>query len=136
MKEVKKLLKMVSDGLKTLAQGVEAIAEKVDETAKTKSTVKPESKKQSAPVKTAKPVGKKAKPVKKTAPKVNRKKAVKPTTAVDTVLNIISRSPKGLNTAAIKAKTGYDQKKISNLVYKLKNQGKIKSVQKGVYVKA
>ena len=136
MKEVQKLLKMVSDGLKTLAQGVEAIAEKVDETAKTKSAVKVKSKKQSAPVKTAKPVSKKAKPVKKAVPKVDRKKAVNPSTAVDTVLNIISRSPKGVNTAAIKAKTGYDQKKISNLVYKLNKQGKIKAVQKGVYVKA
>jgi len=136
MKEVQKLLKMVSDGLKTLAQGVEAIAEKVDETAKTKSAGKAGSKKQSAPVKTVKPVSKKAKPVKKAAPKVDRKKTVKPTTAVDTVLNIISRSPKGVNTAAIKAKTGYDQKKISNLIYKLKKQGKIKAIQKGVYVKA
>ena len=136
MKEVQKLLKMVSDGLKTLAQGVEAIAEKVDETAKTKSAVKVKSKKQSAPVKTAKPVSKKAKPLKKAVPKVDRKKAVKPTTAVDAVLNIISRSPKGVNTAAIKAKTGYDQKKISNLVYKLKKQGKIKSIEKGVYGKS
>ena len=142
MKEVQKLLKMVSDGLKTLAQGVEAIAEKVDETAKTKSTGKAGSKKQSAPVKTAKTVSSKAKTVnkkgktaKKAAPQVARKKAGKPTTAVDTVLNIISRSNKGVNTAAIKAKTGYDQKKVSNIVYKLKKLGKIKAVQKGVYVK-
>jgi hypothetical protein len=32
-------------------------------------------------------------------------------------------------------KTGYDAKKIHNLVYKLKKQGKIKSETKGVYVK-
>jgi len=31
MKEVQSLLKIVSDGLKTLAQGVEAIAEKLDD---------------------------------------------------------------------------------------------------------
>ena len=129
MKEVQKLLKLISDGLKTLAQGVEAIAEKVDETAKTKSTGQAESKKQSAPAKTAKPV-------KETPPKVDRKKAVKPTTAIDSVLNIISRSQKGVNTAAIKVKTGYDQKKISNIIYKLKKQGKIKAIQKGVYVKS
>ena len=135
MKEVQKLLKMVSDGLKTLAQGVEAIAEKVDETVTTKSAGRAGSKKQSAPVKTAKTVSKKAKPVKKAAPKVVRKKAVEATSAVDTVLNIINRSKKGVNTAAIKAKTGYDQKKVSNIVYKLKKLGKIKAVQKGVYVK-
>ena len=135
MKEVQKLLKMVSDGLKTLAQGVEAIAEKVDETVTTKSAGKAGSKKQSAPVKTAKTVSKKAKAVKKAAPEVVRKKAVEATSAVDTVLNIINRSKKGVNTAAIKAKTGYDQKKVSNIVYKLKKLGKIKAVQKGVYVK-
>ena len=33
-------------------------------------------------------------------------------------------------------KTGYNQKKIANLVFKLRKQGKIKSVGKGVYVKA
>jgi hypothetical protein len=136
MKEVQKLLKMVSEGLKTLAQGVEAIAEKVDETTKTKSAGKAESKKRPASVKTAKTVSKKAKPVKKAAPKVVPKKAVKPLTAIDTVLNIISRSKKGVNTASIKAKTGYDQKKISNIVYKLTKQGEIKAVQKGVYVKS
>jgi cell division septum initiation protein DivIVA len=135
MKEVQKLLKMVSDGLKTLAQGVEAIAEKVDETVTTKSAGKAESKKQSAPVKTAKTVSKKAKAAKKAAPEVVLKKAIKATSAVDTVLNIINRSKKGVNTAAIKAKTGYDQKKVSNIVYKLKKLGKIKAVQKGVYVK-
>jgi hypothetical protein len=33
-------------------------------------------------------------------------------------------------------KTGYENKKIHNLVHKLKKQGKIKSETKGVYVKA
>jgi predicted Rossmann fold nucleotide-binding protein DprA/Smf involved in DNA uptake len=136
MKEVQTLLKMISDGLKTLAQGVDAIAEKVDETAKTKSGGKAANKKQSAPAKTAKPVRKKAAPVKKATPQVDRKKAAEPTTAIDTVLNIISRSPQGVNTAAIKGETGYDQKKISNIIYKLNKQGKIKAIQKGVYVKA
>ena len=129
MKEMQSLLKMVSDGLKTLAQGVEAIAEKVDEASKTKSSAKPKIKKASS-------AGKKAKSVKKTAPLAAKKKAAEPTTAVDTVLNIIGRSKKGVNTAAIKAKTGYNQKKVANIIYKLNKQGKIKSVEKGVYVKS
>ncbi len=136
MKEMQSLLKMVSDGLKTLAQGVEAIAERVAEAAKTESAGQAKSKKQSAPVKKAKTVSKKAKAAKKPAPKVVRKKAVKPTTAVDTVLDIIIRSKEGVNTAAIKAKTGYDQKKVANIIFKLKKQGKINAMQKGVYVKS
>jgi len=68
-------------------------------------------------------------PVKKVAAK-------KPVTAVDTVLGIINRTKKGVDTAALMKKTGVDQKKIHNIVYKLKKQGKIKSVGKGVYLKA
>ena len=69
--------------------------------------------------------------VKKAVPK----KAA-PATAVDTVLAIINRSKKGVGTAALMEKTGYNQKKISNMVYKLVKQGRIKSVDRGVYVKA
>ena len=129
MKEMQSLLKMVSDGLKTLAQGVEAIAEKVDEASKIKSPAKPKLKKPAT-------AAKKAKSVKTTAPRTAKKKAAKPTTAVDTVLNIIGRSKNGVNTASIKAKTGYDQKKVANIIYKLKKQGKIKSIEKGVYMKS
>ena len=128
MKEIQNLLKMVSDGLKTLAQGVEAIAEKIDEAAKTKSTGAATRNKPSAPVK-------KATAAKKAPPKAVRKQAAKPATAVETVLTIISRSKKGVDTATIRAETGYNQKKVSNMIYKLKKQGKIKSIQKGVYVK-
>ena len=136
MKEVQSLLKMLSEGLKTLAQGVEAIAAKVDDTAKTKSAGKAKSKPQPAPAKKAKTGSKKAKAAKKPAAKVVKKPAAQTTTAVDTVSNIISLATDGVNTAAIMAETGYDQKKVANIVYKLKKQGKIKAVQKGVYVKA
>ena len=68
------------------------------------------------------------KPIKKTV-------SAKQPTAVDAVFAIIKRSTKGVNLAAIKQKTGYDNKKIHNLVYKLKKQGKIKSQAKGVYLK-
>jgi hypothetical protein len=37
--------------------------------------------------------------------------------------------------AAIKQRTGYENRKIQNSVYKLKKQGRIKSEIKGVYVK-
>ena len=129
MKEMQSLLKMVSDGLKTLAQGVEAIAEKIDEASKIKSPAKPKLKKPAT-------AAKKTKRVKTPALRTAKKKAAKPTTAVDTVLNIIGRSKNGVNTASIKAKTGYDQKKVANLIYKLKKQGKIKSIEKGVYMKS
>ena len=128
MKELQSVLNIVSDGLKTLAKGVEAIAEKVDEVAKSQGVVKPKRKKQSTATK-------KVKAVKKPAQKATKKKEVKPATDGDKVLAIIGRSKKGASTAAIMQKTGYNQKKIANIIYRLRKQQKIKSVDKGVYTK-
>ena len=128
MKELHSVLNIVSDGLKTLAKGVEAIAEKVDEVAKSQGVVKPKRKKQSTATK-------KVKAVKKTAQKATKKKEVKPATDGDKVLAIIGRSKKGASTAAIMQKTGYNQKKIANIIYRLRKQQKIRSVEKGVYTK-
>jgi hypothetical protein len=128
MKELESVLKVVSDGLKTLAKGVEAIAEKVDEAAKAKSPVSTSRKRPSTAtkkVKTAK------KPVKKAA----NKKVDKAVTASDQVLGLIARSKKGVGMAVIIEKTGFGQKKVANIIYRLRKQGKIKSVSKGVYAK-
>lgn len=124
MKEVQNLLKLVADGLKTLAQGVEAIADKVDEASKAKSKKAPKA-----------PAQKRAAEAKKPPAKAAPKKTAKPETAVDAVMTIIGRSTKGVSTTEIKSKTGFNQKKVANIVYKLKKQKKIKSIDKGVYVK-
>ncbi len=114
-KKLKKDLQAVSKALYMLAQKVEKMQKEID-----KNTIK-------------KP---KAKAVKKTPAKKVTVKKTKPATAVDTVHAIINRYKKGVGTAALMEKTGYNQKKISNLVFKLRKQGKIKSVAKGVYLKA
>jgi hypothetical protein len=129
MKEIQSLLKIMSDGLKTLAQGVEIIAEKVDEIAASEEKAKPSKRK---PAKATA----KAKAGKKPARKVAQKRGAKPMTAADRVLKIIGGSKKGVSAAAIMQKTGYDRKQLSNVIYRLSKQGKIKSIQKGVYVKA
>ena len=128
MKELQSVLNIVSDGLKTLAKGVEAIAEKVDEVAKSQSVVGPKKKKPStAAVKT--------KAVKKPVRKATKKTEVKSETDTDKVFKIIGSSKNGASTTVIMQKTGYNQKKIANIVYRLRKQKKIKSVDKGVYVK-
>ncbi|MFC1815732.1 hypothetical protein ACFL0M_07255 [Thermodesulfobacteriota bacterium] len=70
--------------------------------------------------------------------KLEKPKVAKKTTktVIDTVLAIIIRSKKGVNIAALMEKTGFNEKQIHNNVYKLKKQGKVKSVGKGVYLKA
>lgn len=129
MKEIQSLLKIMSDGLKTLAHGVDTLAERVDDLAKAQTPVKPKKKKPAATAAKDK-VGKK--PVRKTA----KVKEVKPSTASENVLKIIGRSKKGVGTAKIIENTGYNQKKVSNIIYRLKKQGKIKNVGKGIYVKS
>lgn len=45
-------------------------------------------------------------------------------------LRLFCRSKKGVDAATLMKKTEFDQKKINNIIYKLKKQGKIKSVGK------
>ena len=130
MTEIQGLLKIVSDGLKMLAQGLEILSQKVEEVAESQNLVQPKAKR-SAP---AEP---KKKPARKTAAKAPEKgkKAATASTGAETVFNIISSSEEGADMSTLMNKTGYDRKKVTNLTYRLRKQGKIKSVEKGVYEK-
>jgi hypothetical protein len=57
-------------------------------------------------------------------------------TSVENVLGFIKRSKKSLDTDTLMKKTGYNRKKIANIVFKLKKRGQIKSTGKGLYAKA
>jgi hypothetical protein len=57
-------------------------------------------------------------------------------TATDQVLNIIKRSKKGVNAATLMTKTGFDLKKVRNILQRTYKQGKIKRLEKGIYVGA
>ena len=63
-------------------------------------------------------------------------KKEKEMTAGDTILNIIEKNKKGVDVASLQKETGFTTKKIHNIVYKLKKQGKIISERKGFYKKA
>ena len=73
----------------------------------------------------------KAKAVAKKAPVRAAKK-----TDTDQVLAIINRSKKGVDTAALMKKTGFNQKKVRNILNRTYKQGKIKRAEKGIYVGA
>ncbi len=55
-------------------------------------------------------------------------------TDTDEVLAIINRSKKGVDTATLMKKTGFDQKKVRNILHRTYKQGKITRVEKGIYV--
>jgi hypothetical protein len=54
-------------------------------------------------------------------------------TAVDVVFDLIKRSREGLGFADIQAKTGFGDKKIRNIIFRLNKIGKIKRKQRGTY---
>ena len=134
MKEIEVVIKTVVEGLRSIAQGVEKIAEKLEDSV---PKAKPKRRAKAKPVRKATAKPKKAAPKKTPAKKATAKKepAKKAVTAADTVLTIVNRSKKGVDSATLAEKTGFDKKKIANLVFKLSKQGKIKSVSRGVYTK-
>ncbi|MCF8145988.1 MAG: hypothetical protein K9N21_18935 [Deltaproteobacteria bacterium] len=121
MKRLKRDLQSVIKNLKALTEKTEKIAKRLDAAEKVKAAP-------NRPVKAGKPAGK---PAGKSAA---RKKA--PATATDTVLSIIKRQKKGIDTAALKSKTDLDTKTIRNVIFRLKKQGKIQSTTRGVYMAA
>lgn len=114
MKQLQKGLQSAVKALIALATKIDEISKKLEESGKAKPATKSPRK-----------------PVKKSAPK----KAVA-VTASDQVLKIVNASKKGVNTSDLIGKTGFNTKKVQNIVFKLRKQGKIKNVSKGVYVKA
>lgn len=122
MKALKKDLKSVVKSLKLLTKQTEQIAKALEKI----ETPRPAKKK---PIAKA---GKKT-ATKKASKKTSAKKATS-TTATDTVLNIIKRSKKGLNTSALEKKANFDAIKVRNIIFRLKRQGKIQSKSRGIYV--
>ena len=134
MTTLKQDISDAAKALKGLAGKIEKIQKQIEKLDKPKTAKAGGAKR--APAKKApakKAVAKKAPAKKAVAKKAGAKK---PMTAVATITAIINRSRSGIDVATLMAKTGYNKKKVANLAFKLKNQGKIKSVQKGVYTKA
>jgi len=128
MIDTRKTLKAIADSLKALSKEINSIATQVGKATKTQAK------------KTAK-----VKPVKKAtkakAPRIKSPK--KPTPAsegnvsiTDMVLEAIKNGDGGITNASIIEKTGFTQKQIANVVLKLKKQGKIKSIGRGVFAGA
>lgn len=65
---------------------------------------------------------------------IDRRKTV--LTAVDIVLDTIKRSKQGLGFSEIQAKTGFGEKKIRNIIFRLYKTGKIKRKSRGIYIAA
>jgi hypothetical protein len=125
MGQLKKDIQFVISNLKALTKKTEVMARKLERLEK-------------AAEKKAKPKAKakvKVKTVKRAVPKKAVGKKAKKVTATDKVLAIINKSKNGANTATLKQKTGFNEINVRNIVFRLKNQKKITSKPKGIYVK-
>ncbi len=117
----------IKKDLLALKKDITAIGKKMEK------LLKAVEKSETKVTKASKPKAVKATPAKK-APKAPAKmKAVK-VTATDQVLKIIHRSKKGVDTATLMIKTGFDRKKVTNIIHRTFKQGKIKRADRGVYV--
>ena len=157
MKQVKKDLQAVSNILKQLTKKTEKIANKLAKLEKAKAAKKPKTKvKRKVKTKATRKV--KAKATRKVKAKVARKVRTKVArkarpksrpkaraktraksprvSASGTVLGIIKRSRKGVDVITLRKKSGLAGRKINDIVHRLKKEGRIKAISRGVYVKA
>jgi predicted Rossmann fold nucleotide-binding protein DprA/Smf involved in DNA uptake len=114
MNRVEKDLKAIAKDLKKLTQKTEKMVNRLKTLDKAQAAKKPKAK------------------------AVKRPTAKKPArvSSSDSVLAIIKGSRKGVDTVALRKKTGFQGRKIGDIIYRLKKQGKIKTEGKGLYVKA
>jgi replication fork clamp-binding protein CrfC len=111
MKKLKQDLEALSKNLKALALKSEKIVKVLDKLEKVPTELKT-----------------KAKSAGKTA--VNKAKL----TATEQVINIINKAKDGIDVAALKVKTGFEDRKIRNILTKAFKEGKIKRAGRGTYV--
>jgi hypothetical protein len=155
MANLKSDLAAVTRTLKQLTKKTEQLGKQVDKLSKPKAAKKPKAKKAvKAKAKRRVVAKKRVAPKKKVAikkkvvrkKKVATKKKVTPKkkaaarrapkkSASEAILSIMmqSRSKKGVATALLQKKTGFNNQKIRDNIYKLTKRRKIKRVGRGVY---
>ena len=129
MKELETFVKTFGEGLRTLAQGVHAIADKLDSYVGSSDDRHYETEFDAAADDNIQ-----AEAVEETPDKTIplEKSAINATVVV---YEIISGAGKSITMDELQQETGFDKKKLSNILHRLKKQDKIKNVKKGIYTK-
>jgi len=136
MQNLKKDLQTVNREIKALSKKVDRMIVTVGKLEKPKAVKAKPVKKTATKAKPMKKVAAKKAPVKKVDVKKPAAKKLVKLTAAETVFGFIKRYRKGVDVSTLMEKTGFNKRKIYNNVKVLKKQSKIKSVGRGVYVKA
>ena len=118
----------IAQDLKALNKNIQALGKTLDSLLK---AVEKDAKPKAKPIKKA--PAKKAPAKKALAKKAPVKKKDAPLTATDAILKIIKGSKKGVDAPTLVKKTGFNQKKVRNILFRTYKQGKIKRLDKGIY---
>ncbi len=123
----------LSKSLKEIAQKLHIWSEHIDKAADFYETMMT----QRAPVKKAsvkeKPIVAASKEVKPVVSKGTTFIKAKKQTDAQKILNILNRNKRGLTTHDLMKKSGFNKKKVQNLIFKLREEGIIRVPQRGVY---
>ena len=118
--------------IRDIQKDIKALERKMEKLLKAFDKKMPAQTKRSAKKVTTRAVKAKHAPAKKA---VAGKKKLK-MTATEQVLKVIKRSRKGVDVPTLKKKTGFEDKKVRNIIFRTSKEGKIKKVGRGIYVGA
>jgi len=118
----------IAQDLKALNKNIQALGKTLDSLLK---AVEKDAKPKAKPTK--KVAAKKAPAKKASAKKAPAQKKAAQPTATDAILKIIKASKKGVDAPTLVKKTGFNQKKVRNILFRTYKQGKIKRLDKGIY---
>ena len=121
VQEIQKELQLVVKSIQQLADSIGTIAKEVEKLVKADSPKVVKAKR--APTR------------KKVVVKNGVVEKVKRIPATQIVYDMIQKSAQGVDTAALMKSTGFNQRKVHNITFRLKQQGRIESVGRGVYKK-
>jgi predicted Rossmann fold nucleotide-binding protein DprA/Smf involved in DNA uptake len=126
---IKQDLKKLQRELNKLAKQTEKIATSLN---------KLEAKKPAKPARATKTKAVAKKAVKKAVPakKAPAKKKTSKVSDTQKVVDLVKGSDHSMDVRTLREKTGFNAKKISNILYKATKDGKVKSVGRGLYAAA
>jgi hypothetical protein len=124
MKELESFLQNLAEGLRSLAGVIETLADKSGQLQKFNPSFNEDPQNVEA-VKVKSGNGFKRRKIIRTG---------KAATAADTIFEVIKSKKAGIDTPDLIKETDFEEKKVRNIIYKLKKQNKIKAAKRGVYV--
>jgi hypothetical protein len=127
-KEVDRLVKKTEESLSSLKVPTRAEFDKLAKRVEALEKALKAQKGAKTGTKPAKKAKKKSAARKKSVPKGKRQ-----VTNSEKVMRIIKRDPAGVDVATLRARTGLEEKKIRDTVFRLTKQGKITRIGRGVY---